>query len=38
MKTYIKKCKHGEFILIHGDLISEYLTYLASGARGKLSY
>lgn len=36
MKTYIKKCKHGEFILIHGDLISEYVNLLGEWCEGEV--
>ena len=36
MKTYLKKCKHGEFILIHGDMISEYVNLLGEWCEGEV--
>ncbi len=36
MKTYIKNCKHGQFILIHGDMISEYVNLLGEWCEGEV--
>jgi FkbM family methyltransferase len=36
MNTYIKNCKHGQFILIHGDMISEHANLLGEWCEGEV--
>lgn len=36
MRTYVKKCRHGELVLIHGDMISEYVNLYGEWCEGEV--
>ncbi len=36
MRTYLKKCRHGEFLLLHGDMISEYVNLYGEWCEGEV--
>jgi len=36
MRTYLKRCRWGEFLLIHGDMISEYINLYGEWCEGEV--
>ena len=37
MRTYLKRCRWGEFLLIHGDMISEYVNLYGEWSEGEIA-